>query len=89
MNLRIERAAGQTEAERNVAGLIHRDAAHPTIIGIRSVGALLENCWRGTRRPNFVPTNADACPCGHAVVNNQRFMIAEVPIRESVHQTIP
>ena len=89
MNLRIERAAGQTEAERHVAGLIHRDAAHPTIIGIGRVGALLENCWRGTRRPNFVPTKTDARPRGHAVVNNQRFMIAEVPIREPVHQSIP
>ena len=88
MNLRIERAAGQTKTERHVPGLVHRDASHPTIIGIRRVSTLLENCWRRARRPDFVPANADAGARGHAVINDQRFVIAKIPIRKPIHETI-
>ena len=43
VNLRIDSGAGPTEAERHVAGLVHRDAAHPTVVGIGRIGSLLEN----------------------------------------------
>src|SRR5438309_11825872 len=43
VNLRLDSGAGPTEAERHVAGLVHRDAAHTTVVGIGRIGSRLEN----------------------------------------------
>lgn len=84
----METTARCAVTERHVARLVHRDTAHPAITGIGRIRALLENGWRSAGRAQFVPTNADAGASSYAVVNDQRLVIAEVAIGESVHQTI-
>jgi len=48
----------------------------------------LENRRRSARRPDFIPTNADARARGDGVIGDQRFVIAKVTIGEPVHEAI-
>src|SRR5207248_2457995 len=89
VHLRIDSDAGPTEAERHVAGLVHRDAAHPTVVGIGRIGSLLENgeivccIWS-----ELIPSHPDTGPGCNAVVDDQSFVIAEVAVRQAVHEAI-
>src|SRR5207244_12742770 len=69
VNLRIDSGAGPTEAESHVAGLVHRDAAHPTVVGIGRIGSLLENgeivwCSWSEVIPRAPPTGTGRNGCG-------------------------
>src|SRR5439155_26336032 len=62
--------------------------AHPAIVRVRSVRTLLKNRQDSIKRTKFVPTHTDACCRRNAMVNNQRFVITEVTVRQPVHEPI-
>ena len=69
--------------------MIHRDAAHPAPQRVRGrKGALLENGGRAAEAAHFIPAHADARIRQHAVIHQERFVIAEVAIGESEHEAV-
>src|SRR5262249_49165801 len=79
---------------RDAAGLIHCRASHPTEIVCRSKCSLLEEHWirraQGLpgRIPQLVPPNSDTSATRNRVVNDERFMVAEIPIAQTIHYSI-
>src|SRR2546430_17646688 len=69
--------------------MIHRRTAHPTPNRIsRRKGALLEDRRSRVEIAHFIPTHANARVSQNAVVHHQRFVIAEIAIRQPKHQTV-
>src|SRR5258705_8317334 len=70
-------SAGDAITQCNVTHLVHGDAAHPAIAGIRSVRALLVESETGSAVSQLVPTDtglAGICSRGDSVVSNERFV---------------
>src|SRR5436853_3382870 len=69
--------------------MIHRRAAHPTPNRIsRRKGALLEDRRSRVEIAHFIPTHANTRVSQNAVVHHQRFVIAEIAIRQPKHQSV-
>ena len=85
-------AARHAVAAGDVTGLVHRDRAHPAVLGIRRKRALLVHTERpaGRRRlAELVPAHSDAAPRGDGMIDDQRLVVTEVAIGEPVHQPVP
>src|ERR1035437_2171105 len=83
---RVNRAAGNTVAEGDIAGVIHSDASHPAVGRIGRVSALLENAGRAAWASQFVPPHS--ARAADRMVDHERFMIAEVTICQAIHKPI-
>src|SRR5205085_2118380 len=69
---------------------IYGNAAHPAGIRIGSIGALLENRWiSGGVETQLVPTHTNGAICSDRVIDDERFVIAKVPVGEPEHHAIP
>ena len=62
---------GDAVTDGNIAGLVHRDAAHPAEIRIGRVSALLENRPGSARSAQFVPSYACSPRGSDRVVDDQ------------------
>src|SRR5262249_768820 len=67
-DLRVGRAAGEAKAQAHIAGLIHGEAAHPAVVSVGRIGALLKDRGGRARAPDLVPANAGRAARGDAVV---------------------
>src|SRR4029077_15585307 len=77
------------EADRDIARRIHRDAAHPAPGRIGWVGAFLEYGPRACRHiAQFEPADAGDTARVHGKVADHGFVIAEVAVAQTEHQTI-
>ena len=84
----MERAAAEAEAEAHVAGVVHGDAAHPAIVGVRRVGSLLIDGEAAAGNAQLVPTHPDRAARGDAVIDDQGLVVAEVAVGEAVHEPV-
>ena len=84
----IDRAPADAVAESDVADFVHGDAAHPAIVGVGRVGALLRDHRIVARRLNLIPAHAAAAADRDRVIDDQRFVTAEVAIGEAIHQAV-
>ncbi len=80
-NRRIRCTTGNTVAQRHVAGNVHGNAAHPAVIGVRCIGALLVDAPTATAIAQFIPADAGAIAAVriHGVIDHQRLVAAEAP----------
>ena len=87
---RVDTAARDAIAQGDVAHTIHRYAAHPTMVPVGSVGALLVNGPAATGVAQFEPAHTSMIGAIRVdcEVANQRLVIAKVTILEAVHQAI-
>ena len=89
-NLWVDRAAGGTKAERNVALIIGGNAAHPAPGRVRLIRALLEYapCSR-LRSSQFKPAYSSHCIGTYRIIIEQRFMtVGKAAIGIAEHQPI-
>ena len=89
MDAGVARAPADAEAEADVARLVLGDAAHPAVVGIGRIGALLKDAQGVTAtRAQLVPADADRATGGDAVIDDQRLVVAEVAVGEAVHEAV-
>src|SRR5205807_4144124 len=88
VNLGVERAAAEAETEAHVAGMVHGDAAHPAIVGVRRVGSLLIDGEAAAGNAQLVPTDPDRATGADAVVDDEGLVVAEVAVGEAVHEPV-
>src|SRR5439155_25071683 len=88
-NLWVQRAAADAVAESDISRCVLGDAAHPSIVGVRRVRALLEDAEAvAASGPQLVPPDADRAPGYHAAVDHERFVVSEVAVRESITEAV-
>ena len=90
---RIVVCAGGAEADRDVALLVHRHAGHPARLRarhrvVRCVCALLVDDGVRRRAPDLVPADPFDGIRLHRVVQDERLVVAEVPIGEPEHEAV-
>ena len=81
---------GSAKADGEIPLSIHRCTPHPAPRCVRLVSALLINRdGTGSHIAQFKPT--DACCAGRAYseIADHGFVIAEVPVGQAKHQTVP
>src|SRR5207245_5303606 len=83
MQARARHAVAQTDP----TGLVYRDAPHPAVTRVGRVGPLLVDGEVPVDRPELVPADAGRRTGGDAVVHDERLVVAEVPVRKSVHHS--
>ena len=82
-------ALGGAKAERQVARLIHRGAAHPAPGRVRLVGALLKDHRCGRHGAQLKPAHTCHAARTHGIISHDRFVaVAELAIGEPEHQTV-
>src|SRR5262249_9734642 len=82
------RVAHRAEPERDVAGPVHRDAAHPEVLVRIDDRALLEYRRLGSWAADLVPADRGQRAAEHGVVHDERLVIAKVAIGEPEHHAI-
>jgi hypothetical protein len=82
-------AAGNAETQGDITRTIHGNAAHPAMVAIRSISALLLNAPAAPAVAQFVPANARlsdrTSSSVHSVIRHQRLMCAEIAILQAEH----
>ena len=79
-----------TEPESYVTGAIHRRTSHPAPRCVRLVSALLINSDRsGSHIAQFKPAQPRHAARAYAISADDGFVVAEIPISQAKHQTIP
>jgi len=88
-DLRVKGRTGGTEADRDVALSVHGGATHPAPGGIGLICALLKHGHRSIGNVAQLEP-ADTCDpvCADGVIADDRFVVAEIPVTQSEHQTI-
>ena len=86
----MQEAARDAVTQRHVSGLIHREAAHPTVVAVGRVRALLKHRQARPRscHTELIPADAHAASCHNAVIDDQRFVIPEVSVGEPIHEPV-
>ncbi|OQA94793.1 MAG: hypothetical protein BWY25_02671 [Chloroflexi bacterium ADurb.Bin222] len=85
----IDAAAGHAVAQGEVALSVHRYTAHPAVMGIRGIRALLINRRRPAGVADLVPAHAGEIAARvHGVIDDQRFVIPKVAVGQPVHQPV-
>ncbi len=88
-NLRIDRRARSAERQGQVARAIHRRAPHPARGVVRLISALLMDRDRPRRHPaQFKPADRADAARAHAKIPDQRFVVAEISIRQAKHEPV-
>src|SRR5712692_8638481 len=87
-NRRVDRVARCAVTNGNVAGAVHRDAAHPPKHVTRCVSALLIDDWILVR-PQLVPPHSMPAVDDDGMIHDQCFVIAEIAVREPKHRAVP
>src|SRR4029078_12503146 len=85
-------AARRAVAEADVAGLVHRNAAHPAVGRVGNVRSLLVDRQGAARIAQLVPAAARRAlieePGPDRVVHHERLVVAEVAVGEPRHQAV-
>ena len=87
-NCRIHGRTGNAVAHRHIALAVHCQAAHPAVIRIGLVSALLVDAGGAIRVADFVPADAGHTASSHRVGGPQRFGAAAVAILDLHHQAV-
>src|SRR5205823_1689750 len=82
-------AARHAVTESNVAFAVHRYTAHPAVIPVGGVGALLVDRGRAVRVSYLVPADPGLIATHiYRMVDHHRFVVSEVAVREPIHQAV-
>src|SRR5262249_30748040 len=84
----ISGAARYAISERDIANVIHCDASHPSILAVRRICPLLIHKRCSAWVAQLVPAHADSTGSGDRVVDDERFVVTKISIRETIHQAI-
>src|SRR5579863_883486 len=80
---------GFAETERNVAGLVHGNTAHPQRVVAFGDRTLLEYFRGSVRIAYFIPTFARSRFAGHnGMAPDQSLVVAKIPVSEPEHDAI-
>jgi len=69
-------------------GLVLGDAPQPAVAGVGSIRSSLAERDGAGGDARLVPADSDARTGRHAVVDDERLVVAEIAVRETVHESI-
>ncbi len=89
---RCQTGPRQAVTRGQVAARVHRHRAHPPVVGVGGERALLIERGGAAGIPDLIPASAARVVAAlsgiHAVADHQRLVVAEVAIREPVHEPV-
>ena len=85
-----------TITDRDIANLVHRNTPHPAGTRVRRIGPLLVHNGCAIGVAYLIPSHGRNSRCVvrlltagvHGVVDNQRLVVAKIPVGQSVHQPV-
>src|SRR2546422_9435589 len=93
---RVHAGTRDAVTDRDIANLVHRGTPHPAGTRVRRVRPLLVHNGCAVRVAYLIPSHGRDSRCVvrpltagvHGVVDDQRLVVAKVPVGQSVHQPI-